>query len=79
MLTLRAASLKLPLLTQQAIGCGVLYGIAVYLFMYAVVRPLSALHLKFFNQTATAILIAVLIHIFCVGLPIALAARRYAK
>ncbi len=74
-----AASVKLPLLTQHATGCGVLYGIAVYLFMYAIVRPLSALHLRFFDQTATAILIAVLIHIFCVGLPIALVARWYAK
>jgi hypothetical protein len=51
----------------------------VYLFMYAIVRPLSALHLRFFDQTATAILIAVLIHIFCVGLPIALAARWQTK
>ena len=74
-----AASLKLPVLTQQAVISGVLYGIVVYLFMYAVVRPLSALHLRFFDQTASGIFIAVLIHICCVGLPIALMARRYAK
>ena len=74
-----AASLKLPLLTERAVVSGVLYGIVVYLFMYAVVRPLSALHLRFFNQTASAILIAVLIHICCVGLPIAWMARRYAQ
>ena len=74
-----AASLKLPLLTERAIVSGVLYGIVVYLFMYAVVRPFSALQLKFFNQTPTAMLIAVLIHIFCVGLPIALIARGRAR
>ena len=73
------ASTKLPLLTQQAIICGVCYGIAVYAFMYMVVLPLSAYHSKFFNQAATAILTGVLIHIFCVGLPIALTCRWYAK
>jgi hypothetical protein len=47
--------------------------------MYMVVLPLSAYHFKFFNQPATAILTGVLIHLFCVGLPIALVVRRLAK
>jgi hypothetical protein len=37
------------------------------------------LQFKFFNQPVTAILTGVLIHLFCVGLPIALAIRWRAK
>jgi O-antigen/teichoic acid export membrane protein len=73
------ASLRLPWLVRRAIIAGALYGVAVYLMMYMVVLPLSAYRFKFFNQPASAIVIGVLIHIFCVGLPIALAARRQAK
>ena len=69
------ASMKLPLLTRQAVICGILYGITVYVVMYMVVLPLSAYQFKFFNQPATSILIGVLIHMFCVGLPIALITR----
>ena len=74
-----AASLKLPLLTRQAVLSGLLYGVVVYLVMYRVVLPLSALQFKFFNQPVTAILTGVLIHLFCVGLPIALVIRWRAK
>jgi hypothetical protein len=70
-----AASLRLPLLTRQAVVCGLLYGVVVYLYMYTVVLPLSALRFKFFNQSASAILTGVLIHLLCVGLPIALVTR----
>ncbi|MBI3423837.1 MAG: hypothetical protein HY011_12940 [Acidobacteria bacterium] len=70
-----AASLRLPVLSRQAMLCGPLYGIVVYLVMYGVVLPLSAYHSKFFNQAKTALLTAVLIHIFCVGLPMALVTR----
>lgn len=71
-----AASLRLPLLHQQAVLCGLLFGVVVYLTMYAVVLPLSALRFQFFNQSAVGILTAVLIHLFCVGWPIALTIRR---
>jgi uncharacterized membrane protein YagU involved in acid resistance len=74
-----AASERLPLLKRQAIICGLSYGVTVYLFMYMVVLPLSAYHFKFFNQPLSAILTGVLIHLFCVGLPIALVVRRIAK
>jgi hypothetical protein len=73
------ASLKLPWLVRQAVLCGLLYGVVVYLVMYLVVLPLSALQFKFFNQPVTAILTGVLIHLFCVGLPIALVIRWRAK
>ena len=72
-----AASVRLSLLTRQAMMCGLSYGIGVYLVMYMVVLPLSAYHLKFFSQSATAVLTGVLIHAFCVGLPIAFCARRW--
>jgi len=65
------ASRPLGILTRQAALCGLLYGVAVYLFMYAVV-----LRLRFGGVPLTAT--GIVIHMFCVGLPIALAAR-YAK
>ena len=70
-----ALSRALPFLIQQAILCGVLYGIAVYFFMNRVVVPLSAA--TKFPFSLKMMLIGVVIHIFCVGLPIALAARRF--
>lgn len=70
-----AASLKLPLLTRQAVLSGLLYGVVVYLVMYTIVLPLSAWHSKFLNQSASAIITGVLIHMFCVGLAIALVVR----
>jgi hypothetical protein len=73
-----AASRKLKFLTRQAIVCGALYGIAVYFFMYFVVLPLSAFPSKI-SYTATVLVTGWMIHIFCVGLPIALSARRYSN
>lgn len=68
------ASRKIAFLTQKAMASGVLYGIAVYLFMYFGVMPLASLKP---SLTPSAIAIAVLTHIFCVGLPISLTVRRY--
>ncbi len=63
------ASRKIGMLTRQWVLSGVLYGIAVYTVMYWIVVPLS--QARPFNPIPRLILIAVLIHIFCVGLPIA--------
>jgi hypothetical protein len=72
-----AASQFLPFLVQQAAVCGALYGVAVYFFMNRVVVPLSAaIKLPF---SLKMMLIGVVIHIFCVGLPIALVARRFSR
>lgn len=68
------ASRKIAFLTQQAIASGVLYGVAVYLFMYFGVMPLASLKP---SLAPTDIAIAVLTHIFCIGLPISLTVRRY--
>lgn len=73
-----AASLKLPLLVRHPFIYGPLYGIAVYLVMYTIVLPLSALKAGVSNLSAEAVLTGLLIHIFCVGLPIALVVRRFA-
>jgi hypothetical protein len=69
------ASRKLTFLTQQALLCGVLYGIAVYIFMYMFVLPVR--FSRPYTFSAKAVIPAVLIHIFCVGLPIALMIKRF--
>src|SRR5712672_345255 len=71
-----AASRMAPFLVRQAVLSGVLYGVAVYFFMNRVVVPLSAA--AKFPFSFKMMVIGVIIHIFCVGLPISLAARRYA-
>ena len=68
------ASRKLSFLTQRAVIWGMLYGVAVYLFMYFLVLPLAGIRSRF---TPSAVTIAVLTHIVCVGLPIALTVRRF--
>lgn len=66
------ASRKLRFLVEQPWISGPLYGIAVYFFMNLVVVPLSAAPFKIpINFTG------LLIHVFCVGLPIAFAVGRH--
>jgi hypothetical protein len=65
---------KVPFLIQQAVVSGVLYGVVVYFFMQGVVA-LSATAKRPFS--VPLMLIGVVIHIFCVGLPIALLVRKY--
>ena len=72
------ASRRIKFLTAQPVVSGVLYGIAVYIFMHYLVVPLSAAPFKM-RHTPDAIAIDVFIHIFCVGLPIALVVRRFSK
>lgn len=73
-----AASRKLKVLVEQPIVCGLAYGIPVYLMMNLIVLPLSAVPFKP-PHTLGAIFTALLILMFCVGLPIALVIRRYSK
>jgi hypothetical protein len=70
-----AISRSVPLLLEHAVISGALYGVAVYFFMNRIVVPLSAATKYPFS--VKMMLIGVVIHVFCVGLPIALAARRF--
>ena len=68
------ASRKLSSLTEHAVVSGLLYGIAVYIFMYWILVPLvfpTAHHSMSRDVTA------VIIHIVLIGLPIALVVRRF--
>jgi hypothetical protein len=51
-----------------------LYGVAVYFFMQLVVIPLSAIGPR--PLPLRVVIVGVVIHIFCVGLPIAVTLRR---
>lgn len=66
------------LMVTQAVISGLLFGLAVYLFMNFVVLPRSAIPFKI--SFAWANLIGgLLIHMFGIGLPIALIARSYSQ
>ncbi|HMJ26066.1 MAG TPA: hypothetical protein VK475_09570 [Pyrinomonadaceae bacterium] len=72
------ASRPLRFLVNWAIVCGPLYGLGIYLVMNFVVLPLSAIGAR--PSLPPAVLISgLLIHMFGIGLPIALIVRRYSK
>jgi hypothetical protein len=64
-----AASRKLSSLTQHAVVSGLLYGIAVYIFMYWIVVPLA---FPTARHSMSRDVTAVIIHIILIGLPISL-------
>jgi hypothetical protein len=67
-------SQRFPVLVRRAWVCGTVYALLVYAVMYEIVMPLSAIHRRI-PRTPQAYLIGILIHIFCIGLPIALIVR----
>ena len=69
------ASRKMPWLIQYAVLAGVLYGIAVHQFMQQVVLPLSAIQKG--PTSFTGLVIGLVTHIVCIGLPIALIVRKF--
>ena len=71
-----AASRKLGILLRRPILSGMLYGVAVYVFMNHVVVPLSAVPKRPFVLSLALVILVV--HMLCVGLPIALIVRRHA-
>ena len=73
-----AASRKLRFMVRQALLCGLLYGIAIFLFMNWVVIPLSAAPFKI-PFTFAVLWKGFVSHALLIGLPIALAVRRYGK
>jgi hypothetical protein len=78
-LSTNAVSRKLTYPTLRAVVCGFLYGVAVYMFMSWIIVPLSAFPQSKAPFSLTALTLSLLTHMFCVGLPIALAARRYSR
>jgi hypothetical protein len=70
------ASRKLRFLIEHAITAGLLYGVAVYLFMNFVVLPLSAVARRG-PPPLSGRIIGVLVIMFCVGLPIAVIVRSF--
>lgn len=70
-----AASRKLTFLTRRAIRWGLLYGIAIYFFMNLIVVPLSAA--PKFDHTLASRASDLIVHMIFIGLPMALAVRRY--
>jgi hypothetical protein len=71
------ASRKITFLTRRAVVSGIMYGVLVYLVMYWIVMPLSRAYRRPFSLSAT--IIAIITHMVCVGLPIALLVRRYSR
>ena len=71
------ASRSFRFLIDQAVLSGVLYGVAVYFFMQRIVIPLSRANRNPFSLKF--MIIGIVIHIFCVGLPIALSIRKYSR
>jgi hypothetical protein len=70
------ASRWIPFMTNHAVISGLLFGEAVFLFMHFVVVPLSAAPKGHF--TTATLITGPIGHVFLVGLPIALAVRRFA-
>ncbi len=71
-------SRKSRVLVRHPVVCGLLYGFAVYAFMYLVVLPLSA---AYFKPTFTPYTVSLngAGHMLLVGLPIALAAYKFSN
>jgi uncharacterized membrane protein YagU involved in acid resistance len=72
-----AISRKLTALIDSPLFSGVVYGSAVHLVMSRIIVPLSAVPKRAFS--AKAFLTQLIIHIFCVGLPIALVISRFSQ
>jgi hypothetical protein len=71
------ASRAFPMLLDRAVLCGAAYGVAVYFFMNRIVVPLS--NARRYPFSLKMMVIGVVIHIFCVGLPIAVSIRRFSR
>jgi hypothetical protein len=70
-------ALHVAILLRSPVAAGVLYGIAVFLFMTQLVRPLSRVPKR--PVTRTGIVSQVIIHMVFVGLPISFSAAHFLK
>jgi hypothetical protein len=72
------ASRKLVFLKEHALVCGLFFGIAVFLVMNLIVLPLSAIHYSG-PYSWRGLVQGLLVHMFCIGLPISFSVRQLAK
>ena len=72
-----AASRKLTALIDYPLFSGVVYGSAVHLVMSRIVIPISAAPKRKFSTKA--FLLQLIIHVFCVGLPIAVIVSHFSR
>jgi hypothetical protein len=72
------ASRKLRFLVEHAVTAGLLYGVAVYMFMNFIVLPLSAIPQRAAPSLSGRI-IGLFIIMLCVGLPIAIIVRWFSR
>jgi uncharacterized membrane protein YagU involved in acid resistance len=70
------ASRRLKVLVRHAWWSGAVFAVFVYGVMHQIVMPLSAIHRRV-PQTPQQVLIGLMIHVTCVGLPIALIVRAH--
>lgn len=73
------ASRKLKFLMQNPLVCGLFFGIAVFLVMNLIVVPLSAAPFKGGSFTHRALIQGLLVHMFCIGLPVSYSTRKFSK
>lgn len=69
------ASRAIMFLTRHPVVSGLFYGVLIYAAMNLVVLPLSAFPRKV-SFPLLVLVTGLLVHMFCIGLPIALAVRR---
>ena len=74
-----AASRRFDVTLRAAVVCGVIYGVVIYAVMNYVVIPLSAVPPRAGPRPLLVLVTGLLVHMFLIGLPIALAARRYSR
>ncbi len=72
------ASRRLNVLRERAAVCGVIYGALIFATMNLVVLPLSALPGKP-STVPIVVITGLIVHMFGLGLPIALVARRMTR
>ena len=75
------ASRVLPFLIAQPVISGIAYGVCVYAVMYCVVLRVSAIRATTWpwSLPKSVVIGGLLIHMFGIGLPIALVNRHYSK
>lgn len=71
------ASKAIAFLTRHPVVAGLFYGFIIYAVMNLVVLPLSAFPRKV-SFPLVVLITGLLVHMFCIGLPIALTVRRSA-